>query len=59
MEIEDVTAGPYSEPNASGLDPRVTFRLRFNIILPSTPRFYIAIDNTFEIIEKWRKTICT
>ena len=58
MEIEDDTAGPYSEPNASGPHPGVKFRLRFNIILQSTPRFSKIMDNTFQIIEKRRKTIC-
>jgi len=58
MEIEDDTAGPYSEPNASGPHPRVKYRLRFNIILQSTPRFSEIIDNTVQFIEKWRMTIC-
>ena len=48
MEVEDDTAGPYTEPNALGPHPRVKFRLRFNIILQSTLRFFSKIiDNTF------------
>lgn len=40
MEIEDDAAGPYAEASALGPHLRGKFRLRFNIILQSTLRFF-------------------